>query len=110
MPVSQPDLEAALRNALPIDHLEILDTSSGCGQNYAVVIVSSAFEGKMTLARHRMINELLKDQISQMHAFSQKSYTPKQWETEEAKRKAAAEMKEELKTTVAESDPPASTS
>jgi len=36
------------------DSQEIIDVSSGCGENYAVVIVSPAFEGKMTLARHRM--------------------------------------------------------
>jgi len=33
---------------------EIIDTSNGCGENYAVIIVSEQFEGKMTLARHRM--------------------------------------------------------
>ncbi|KAF8464813.1 bola protein [Gautieria morchelliformis] len=79
MPVSLVDLEQALRNALPISHLEIIDQSSGCGESYAVLIVSESFEGKMTLARHRMINELLKDQIVQMHAFSQKTLTPKQY-------------------------------
>lgn len=33
---------------------EIMDTSNGCGENYAVIIVSEQFEGKMTLARHRL--------------------------------------------------------
>lgn len=33
---------------------EIIDMSNGCGENYAVVIVSEQFEGKMTLARHRL--------------------------------------------------------
>ncbi|PVF93969.1 bola-like protein [Serendipita vermifera] len=105
MPVTQEELETALRDAIPIDYLEIKDTSSGCGQNYAIVVVSPAFEGKLTLARHRMINELLKAQIAQMHAFSQKSYTPKQWAAEQAKKEAAA-MEKELETTVAASDPP----
>lgn len=40
MPVSLPDLEAAIRNAIPVAHLEIEDQSSGCGENYAVLIVS----------------------------------------------------------------------
>jgi stress-induced morphogen len=34
-----------------------------------------AFKGKTTLARHRFVNEILKDQIAQMHAFSQVSIT-----------------------------------
>ncbi|KAI0258153.1 bola-like protein [Gloeopeniophorella convolvens] len=79
MPVSPADLEAALRAAIPVAHMEIEDNSSGCGDNYTVLIVSEAFEGKTTLARHRMVNELLKAQIAQIHAFTQKTLTPKQW-------------------------------
>ncbi|GJJ10659.1 hypothetical protein Clacol_004886 [Clathrus columnatus] len=85
MPISLKDLENALKNAIPISHLEIIDQSSGCGESYAVLIVSEAFEGKLTLARHRMINELLKNQIAQMHAFSQRTLTPKQYAAELAK-------------------------
>ncbi|KAJ3743025.1 hypothetical protein DFH05DRAFT_1499018 [Lentinula detonsa] len=115
--INLADLEAAIRNALPVSHLEIQDQSSGCGESYAIVLVSEAFEGKGTLARHRfgmnlfrnlvtlglypfefrtesmnpvvmsvksgwttnvlpflfflLVNDLLKDQIAQMHAFSQ---------------------------------------
>ncbi|KAF8584442.1 bola-like protein [Ramaria rubella] len=87
MPVSLQELEQALRDAIPISHLDIIDQSSGCGESYAVLIVSEAFEGKMTLGRHRMINELLKDQIAQMHAFSQKTLTPKQYADQAAKEK-----------------------
>jgi len=85
MPVSITALEDALRSALPISHLVIEDTSSGCGENYSVIIVSDEFEGKPTLARHKLVNELLKDQIAEMHAFSQKTLTPKQYETQKAK-------------------------
>jgi len=78
---------------MSIQHLEIVDMSNGCGENYAVVIVSERFEKMMTLSRHRLVNELLKDQIAQMHAFSQKTLTPNQWEKEKAaeKEKVAAE-------------------
>jgi len=37
-----------------ISEQEIIDTSSGCGENYAVIIVSEQFKGKMTLARHQL--------------------------------------------------------
>ncbi|KDQ19200.1 carbohydrate esterase family 4 protein [Botryobasidium botryosum FD-172 SS1] len=89
MAIQPQAIEDALRNAIPVEHLEILDQSSGCGENYAVIVVSPAFEGKPALARHRMVNELLKDQIAQMHAFSQKSLTPKQWEAQKAKEAAS---------------------
>ena len=38
--ISQVDLESAVRNAIPVTHLEIIDQSNGCGENYAVVVVS----------------------------------------------------------------------
>jgi stress-induced morphogen len=53
MPISQSALEDAIRAAIPCDHLEVLDESNGCGENYAVVVVSAEFEGKTTLNRHR---------------------------------------------------------
>ncbi|KAF6750818.1 bola protein [Ephemerocybe angulata] len=80
MPIDVAALEAAIREAIPITTLEIEDQSSGCGESYAVVLVSEAFQGKSTLARHRMVNNLLKSHIAQMHAFSQKTYTPQQYE------------------------------
>ncbi|KAI0651350.1 bola-like protein [Trametes meyenii] len=80
MPISAVDLENAIRGAMPVTHLEIEDTSNGCGENYAVFVVSEAFEGKNTLARHRFINEVLKSQIAQMHAFSQRTLTPTQYQ------------------------------
>ncbi|KAH9856272.1 bola-like protein [Lenzites betulinus] len=85
MPISAATLETAIRAAMPVTHLEIEDTSNGCGENYAVFVVSEAFEGKNTLARHRYINEVLKTEIAQMHAFSQKTLTPKQYQAQLAK-------------------------
>ncbi|EPQ55776.1 bola-like protein [Gloeophyllum trabeum ATCC 11539] len=89
MAVDTAELESTLRAAIPISHLDIIDQSNGCGENYAILVVSEAFEGKNTLARHRFINELLKKQIAQMHAFSQKTFTPKQYETWLAKQNSS---------------------
>ncbi|KAL5511924.1 hypothetical protein ACEPAF_5173 [Sanghuangporus sanghuang] len=81
MPVSLETLENNLRNSMPITHLEIKDRSNGCGENYEILVVSEAFQKKTTLARHRLINELLKNEIAQMHAFSQTTLTPEQYES-----------------------------
>lgn len=79
--VSQADLERAIHQKLGnIDTLFVSDVSGGCGQAFDVVIVSEQFEGKRTLQRHRLVNDCLKDEIASMHAFSQKTYTPKQFE------------------------------
>ena len=55
------------------------DTSGGCGQKFEVVVVSPQFEGKRLLERHRLVNECLSKELEQIHAFSQKTYTPEQW-------------------------------
>ncbi|PWN37423.1 bola-like protein [Meira miltonrushii] len=79
--VSQSELEAAIRQKVEkVSALIVSDVSGGCGQAYDVIIVSEAFEGLNTLKRHRMVNELLKEQIAELHAFSQKTYTPQQYE------------------------------
>ncbi|TFY70806.1 hypothetical protein EVG20_g2193 [Dentipellis fragilis] len=71
MPVTPRELEEAIRAGIAVQHLEIIDESSGCGDKYSVFIVSEAFQGKNTLARHRFVNELLKREIADMHAFTQ---------------------------------------
>ena len=38
--IATSELEAAIRSAIPILHLEIIDQSNGCGENYAVLVVS----------------------------------------------------------------------
>ncbi|TKY89891.1 hypothetical protein EX895_001188 [Sporisorium graminicola] len=80
--VSSQELETAIRQKVQnVSTLVVSDVSGGCGQAYDVVIVSDAFQGLNTLKRHRMVNELLKDEIAQLHAFSQKTYTVAQYES-----------------------------
>ncbi|EPQ30990.1 uncharacterized protein PFL1_01179 [Pseudozyma flocculosa PF-1] len=80
--VSSQQLESAIREKVDkVSTLVVSDVSGGCGQAYDVVIVSDAFEGLPTIKRHRMVNALLKDEIAQLHAFSQKTYTVKQYES-----------------------------
>ena len=38
------------------------------------------FEGMKTLDKHKLVNEKLKTEIAILHAFSQKTFTPAQWE------------------------------
>jgi stress-induced morphogen len=44
------------------------------------IIVSPLFTKKTTLARHRLVNAALKDEIAQIHAWSPKCHTPEEWE------------------------------
>ncbi|ODN83492.1 hypothetical protein, variant [Cryptococcus amylolentus CBS 6039] len=64
-------MEHKLRENLEIHYLEFVDTSGNCGMSYAVTIVSPGFSKKITLQRHKLVNQILKDEIAQLHAFSQ---------------------------------------
>lgn len=61
-------------------YLKIDDTSGGCGAFYQITVVSTQFEGKMTLARHRAVQTTLKDIIPQIHGLNLFTHTPAQWE------------------------------
>ena len=86
--------EAIKANFSPLDHFEVDDLGT-CGTSYKVIIVSvsmksfkqnvliilkSMFEGMKTLDKHKLVNEKLKTEIAILHAFSQKTFTPAQWE------------------------------
>ena len=52
----------------------------GCGQAFQAIIVSPQFESKNMLARHRLVNSVLKAEIAAIHAWTPKCYTPQQWQ------------------------------
>lgn len=58
----------------------MVDQSDGCGHKFAALIVSDQFEGKSLLQRHRLVNGVLEQELKTIHAFSQKTLTPAQWQ------------------------------
>jgi stress-induced morphogen len=66
-----------LRESSPLTHLH---PPGGCGQMFEAIIVSAQFEKKMTLARHRLVNAALKEEIAAIHAWTPKCFTPAEWE------------------------------
>lgn len=59
--------------------------SGGCGQAFTALIVSPEFEGRTLLARQRLVNSVLKDEIKAIHAWSPRCLTPEQWQKEKEK-------------------------
>ena len=49
------------------------------------MIVSKKFDGLGLLARHRLVNGVLKEELQTIHAFTQKTLTPEQWAAKQAK-------------------------
>lgn len=65
---------------LPKSFLIYLIDVGGCGQAFQAIIVSPQFDKKNMLARHRLVNSVLKDEIAAIHAWTPKCYTPEQWQ------------------------------
>ncbi|KAL7419367.1 BolA domain UV induced protein Uvi31 [Cryptotrichosporon argae] len=66
-------------------HAPMRAINGGTGEtHFAVAIVSPAFVGKSQIARHRLVNGLLKDEFEHMglHALSLRLKTPDEWERE----------------------------
>lgn len=80
--VSEQELRDIIFERLQAKEATVTDISGGCGQSFSVVIVSDVFIKKNKLARHRIVNTQLKDIISEIHAFTQKTYTVEEWEKE----------------------------
>lgn len=53
-------------------------SSPGTGEShFRIVVVSPAFSGKSRVERHRMVNELLADELAgRVHALALKTYAP----------------------------------
>lgn len=72
-------------------HLEVINESSnhnvpeGSESHFKIVVVSPDFSGKNLLARHRMINATLADELkSSIHALAIHTYTEDEWKEETA--------------------------
>lgn len=62
-----------LRQELQPSHLNIMDTSGGCGSFFGIEITSSKFNGMRMIQQHQLVNKILKDEIAQVHGISLKT-------------------------------------
>lgn len=83
----QTAIEEKLNTSLAPVYLEVLNESHqhnvppGSESHFKVTVVSEQFDGKMLVARHRVINQLLANELADsIHALSMHTYTPKEWE------------------------------
>ncbi|XP_014205295.1 bolA-like protein 3 [Copidosoma floridanum] len=49
--------------------IEVCDVSGGCGAMFEVSVITSEFKGLNTIKQHRLINEILKEEIKDMHGI-----------------------------------------
>ncbi|CAN3358957.1 bolA-like protein 3 [Diutina catenulata] len=56
--------------------LMVKDVSGGCGSMFAIEVESDSFKGIPMIKQHRLVNQLLKDEISQWHGLQLKTKAP----------------------------------
>lgn len=83
----QAQIESKLAEGINALHLEVINESSshnvpaGSESHFKVVLVSEDFVDKKLLARHRMINQILADELQgAIHALALHTYTGEEWE------------------------------
>ena len=93
----QARIEEKLTAALSPRVLDVINEShnhsvpKGSETHFKVVVVSEAFEGKMQVARHRLIYGVLGDEMTKkpgVHALSIVAKTPAEWAEDEAVRES----------------------
>ena len=82
----ETDITEKLTSSLQPSHLEVINESHmhnvppGSESHFKVVIVSDQFNGKMLVARHRMINKALAEELAgPIHALALHTMTPGEW-------------------------------
>ncbi len=80
----QTTIETKLNDAIEFEVLEIANESNmhsgpATESHYKITAVSKDFEGKMLIARHRMINAALSDELQQIHALALHTMTPDEY-------------------------------
>ncbi len=82
----QDTLEHKLANRFDPAHLEVVNESgghnvpAGSESHFKVVLVAAEFAGKRLLARHRLVNQAVADELAgPVHALAIHTYTPEEW-------------------------------
>jgi stress-induced morphogen len=76
MPMSQTDLEAALREGFPDAEIAIEDLA-GDGDHYRARIVSKAFAGLPRVRQHQLVYAALKGKMGgELHALALETSAP----------------------------------
>jgi stress-induced morphogen len=74
------EVETLIRQGIPDAHVEVRDTTGG-GDHFEALIVSTVFEGKGLVERHQTVYKALGDAMRvKVHALSLRTLTPAQYE------------------------------
>lgn len=74
------ELKRKIETLSPGTDAQVMDLT-GTEDHYQAVVVSPLFQGKLSIERHRIVMDLLKEEIDsgEVHALTLKTYTPEQY-------------------------------
>ena len=79
-------IEEKLANSINLSHLEVINESNnhnvpeGSESHFKVILVSDDFSDKSLLQRHRVVNEILAEELQhKIHALAIHTYTVQEW-------------------------------
>lgn len=53
--------------------LDVRDVSGGCGSMFAITVETEKFKGISMIKQHRLVNEVLKEEIAKWHGLQLKT-------------------------------------
>lgn len=82
----QQTITSKLEKALSPEHLEVINEShmhnvaEGSESHFKLIIVSDEFKNKMLIARHRLVNKALEEELKgSIHALALHTMTMEEW-------------------------------
>ena len=63
-------IQEKLQNALSAKEVNVRDTSGGCGTMFDITIVAEEFQNKSIFQQHKVVTEVLKEDIAHWHGFT----------------------------------------
>ena len=78
--ISIAEIESKIKQRIKTVHLEVIDLRGG--DHIQAIIVSSEFEGKSLVEQHKIVYDILANEMktNEIHALTLKTYSPGQWE------------------------------
>lgn len=81
----QETITNKIQDAMNPLHLEVENEShmhnvpDGSESHFKILVVSDQFDGQMLIKRHRLLNSILSEELTQIHAMALHTMTPNEW-------------------------------
>jgi stress-induced morphogen len=83
-PITAEEIHSLITQAIPDSQVQVRDTTGG-GDHYEALVVSSSFSGKNKVNRHRMVYGALQDaMVQRIHALALTTLTPEELQQEQS--------------------------